>query len=57
MMLLIHSILSEKGIDEFAMLQNKSIVIRWGIYYAMLALIQISMCMANNSEPFLYAVF
>lgn len=57
MMLLIHSILSEKGIDVFAMLQNKSIVIRWGIYYVMLALIQISMCMANNSEPFLYAVF
>lgn len=57
LLVLICSILSEKDIDVFKLLQRKNIVIRWGIYYLMLALVQISMSMANSSEPFLYAVF
>lgn len=57
LLVLICSILSEKDIDVFNLLQRKNIVIRWGIYYLMLALVQISMSMANSSEPFLYAVF
>lgn len=56
-LVIVYSVLSEKNIDVFDLLQRKNIVIRWGIYYIMLALVQISMSLANSSEPFLYAIF
>lgn len=53
----IYSYLSEKQIDVFELLSKKNIVIRWGVYYAMLAFIQFSMSYATSSEAFMYAVF
>ncbi|MDD6070680.1 MAG: MBOAT family protein [Clostridiales bacterium] len=53
----IYSYLSERGIDVFALLSRKSIVLRWGVYYTMLVLIQFSMSYATSSEAFMYAVF
>lgn len=54
---LTYSIMSEKGIDVFDFLQKKNIFIRWGVYYFMLVLVQVSMSLANTTEAFLYAVF
>ena len=54
---LIHSILSEKGMDPFAWLNRRNIVIRWGTYYLIMILIQMAMSCGVRSEAFLYAVF
>lgn len=56
-LVLVYSVMSEKKIDVFDFLQKKNIVIRWGVYYMMMALIQISMSLANSTEAFLYTVF
>ena len=53
----IHSWLSEKQIDVFDYLSRKNIVVRWGVYYVLLILIQFSMSYATSSEAFMYAVF
>lgn len=53
----VHSYLEEKRIDVFDLLGKKNIVIRWGVYYLLLILIQISMSYATSSEAFMYAVF
>ena len=57
LLVLVHSIMSERHIDVFDFLQRHNIVIRWGVYYLLLILIQVSMSMANGSEAFIYAVF
>lgn len=54
---LIHSIMSEKHMDMFAWLNRHNIVIRWGVYYLMMILIQVAMSCGVRSEAFLYAVF
>ena len=53
----IHSLLSERQIDVFVWLGQKNIAVRWGVYYLMMVLIQISMSYATSSEAFMYAVF
>ena len=53
----IHSYLSEKEKDVFDLLSRTSLVVRWGVYYIMLILIQFSMSYATSSETFMYAVF
>lgn len=53
----IHSLLTEKNIDVYELLGRKHIVVRWGVYYVMLALIQFSMSYAARTEAFMYAVF
>ena len=57
MLVFIHSLLSEKQIDVFALLGTKNRAIRWGVYYVLMLLIQISMSYGTSSEAFLYAVF
>lgn len=53
----IHSYLSERNVDVFTFISNRSILIRWGVYYVMLMLIQFSMSYAARTEAFMYAVF
>lgn len=53
----VHSYLSEKQRDVFAILGRTNIVVRWGVYYVLLLLIQLSMNYATSSEAFMYAVF
>ena len=53
----IHSLLSEKEVDVFDFLSRRHIVVRWGTYYIMLMLIQISMSYVARTEAFMYAVF
>ena len=53
----VHSYLSEKQKDVFAILGRTNIVVRWGVYYVLLLLIQLSMNYATSSEAFMYAVF
>lgn len=53
----IHSLLSELQVDVFAWLSQKKIMVRWGVYYMLMLLIQISMSYATSSEAFMYAVF
>lgn len=55
--IVIHSIFSERGKDLFNTLATKKRVVRWGVYYCIIILIQISMSVANSTEQFLYAVF
>lgn len=57
LLVFIHSYLSEKNIDVFQLLSRRNIVIRWGVYYMMLILIQFSMSYAARTEAFMYAVF
>lgn len=57
LLVLVHSILTECKNDVFEVLQGKNIVIRWGVYYVLLVLVQISMSLANSTEAFLYTVF
>ena len=52
-----HSYLTEKKKDVFGLLSKSPIVIRWGIYYLILILIQFSMSYATKTEAFMYAVF
>ena len=54
---LVHSIMAEKHMDMFAWLNRHNIVIRWGVYYLMMILIQVAMSCGVRSEAFLYAVF
>lgn len=53
----VHSLLAEKHADVYELLCRSNIVVRWGVYYFMLILIQVSMSMAASSEAFMYAVF
>lgn len=53
----VHSYLSEKQKDVYAILARTNIVVRWGVYYVLLLLIQFSMSYATSSEAFMYAVF
>lgn len=53
----IHSLLTEKHVDVFSLLGRSHIVVRWGVYYFMMILIQVSMSMAASTEAFMYAVF
>ena len=53
----IHSYLTEKQTDVFDLLSRKCIVVRWGVYYILLILIQMSMSYGTSSEAFMYAVF
>lgn len=53
----VHSVLEEKGIEVYALLARHHIVVRWGVYYSMMILIQAAMSFGVRSEAFLYAVF
>ena len=53
----LHSILAEKKKDVFLLLSKSPLVLRWGIYYLMLILIQLSMGLGGKTEAFMYAVF
>lgn len=53
----IHSLLTEKDADVYELLGKSPVVVRWGVYYFMMILIQISMSMAASTEAFMYAVF
>ena len=53
----VHSYLSEKQKDVYAILARTNIVVRWGVYYVLLLIIQFSMSYATSSEAFMYAVF
>lgn len=54
-----NSVLKERGNDVFELLQNKSIVLRWGIYYAIifLTLLSFTFTFAANAGGFMYANF
>lgn len=53
----INSLVKERGKDLYTFLMNRNIVIRWGMYYGLMLLVQLSMSLGNVTEQFLYAVF
>ncbi len=56
-MVMIHSILTEKQIDVYTLLSRHNIVVRFGVYYLMMVMIQAAMSFGVSSESFMYAVF
>ena len=57
LLVFVHSYMTEKKKDVFELLSRSPRVVRWGIYYVMLILIQFSMSCAMKTEAFMYAVF
>ena len=51
------SIFKENGVDVYAALQKRNIAVRWGAYYAMLALIIISFSFSAGDAGFMYAQY
>lgn len=56
-LVMIHSILAEKQIEVYDLLSRHNIIIRWGICYLMMVMIQAAMSCGVSSEAFMYAVF
>ena len=50
-----HSVLKERGVDTIQWLDNRNIVIRWGIIYFMIFIVLVSFTCDMSAGGFMYA--
>lgn len=56
-LVIIRSVLAERGVDVYAAIRKRPAVLRWGLYYVMIGLVLASFMFTKDTGGFMYANF